>query len=288
VTDGSGALKGSHTLAQGETLFNHNNGYTPLLLNGGFFIKGASSQVAPDGAVSGELLVDWMSLDLIGAEGQELSGWNSTVYSYPSPIPKFDTDYSDGNFSAPLTLNGSAVVRYTEWVKNEDGERLVYSYDDDWNEIVSIFDGNLDPESTYYPATAFRVGTIDPTGTIFTPGLVIGDFEFQQGQYIHRWFENGTFIVGDYALYDPSLNSNLFLNNDGERDNTFVLIDSGGEVLSEYFTNDTITTAEKNNPNNTWSYISGIPEGGIVLRLQVKEPEDSEGDQLTTGWQIVA
>jgi hypothetical protein len=278
VTDGLGALKGSNTPAEDETLFNHNNGYTPLLLNGGFFIEGASSQVAPDGAVSEELLVDWISLDFIGAAGQELSGWDSTLYSYPSPIPKFDTDYYDGNYSAPLTLpNGSAVIRYTEWVTNEAGERLVYGYDEEWNEIpVSIFNNDLDPDSNYYPVTAYRVGTLNATGTIFTPGLEIGDFEFQQGQYIHLWLENGNFIVGDYALYDPELNpEDIFLNSDGERVNTFVLIDSTGKVLSEYFANDNITTAE-----NNYYDISGIPAGGMVLSLHINELDEKIGRQI--------
>ena len=119
-------------------------------------------------------------------------------------------------------------------------------------------------------------------GTYYTPGLQIGSFELQENQYIYSWLENGTFIVGDYELYDPALNHDIFLNNDGERVNTFVLIDSTGKVLSEYFTNDNITTAE-----NNYYDISGIPEGGMVLSLHINEPEDNEGDQLTTGWQIV-
>ena len=123
-------------------------------------------------------------------------------------------------------------------------------------------------------------------GTYYTPGLQIGSFELQENQYIYSWLENGTFIVGDYALYDPVLNQDIFLNNGGERVNTFVLIHSSGNVLSEYFTNDNITTAEDNYPDS-YSYISGIPEGGMVLKLQVNEPKDNEGDQLTTGWQIV-
>ncbi len=125
-----------------------------------------------------------------------------------------------------------------------------------------------------------------PASSYYTPGLQIGTFELGENQYIYSWLDNGTFIVGDYALYDPALNPKLFLNNNGERVNTFVLVDGAGHVLSEYFTNENITKS-KDNYSDSSSYISGIPEGGMVLKLQINEPEDSEGDELTTAWQIL-